>query len=72
MQISQGVGHVIVGRIDHTNSIHITAHWNGTTRIGRPATSAPHDAHLFSTTFTPSQTAPIRPVAITVITALNV
>ena len=72
MQIGQGLGNVIIGRIDHTNFVHGMPHRNGTILIGRAATSQSRETHLLSTTFTPSQTATIRPVAITVITALKV
>ena len=72
MQIRQGLGNIIIGRIDHKNSAQGMPRRNGTILTGRAATSQSREIHLPSTTFTPSQTATISPVAITVITALRV
>ncbi len=69
MEISQCLDNVIIGRIDDTNFVHgVTRKQNDLDQGDVTA----RNAHLLSTTFTPSQIAPIRPVAMTVITALKV
>lgn len=73
MQIGQSVDNVIIGHIDDTNSVHGVTHCGTKTPDrARGDVTAAVDAHLPSTTLRPSQTAPMRPVAITVITALTV
>lgn len=67
MQIAENLGGLIIVRIDDPNSVHGMAYW-GVVYCDSEAV----EAHLPSTTLTPSQTAPIRPVAMIVITALKV
>ncbi len=77
MQISEGLGNLIVLCINDTNSVHRMPHTpdaqcDWLLLSASDGSLAAVQVYLANTTLTPSQTAPIRPVAITVITALNV